>query len=191
MKSAQSVDYSSRLERLKRAVHLVGCQRLAVVQAVENLVNDFLRLFLPIVLNEAVVEVLARQGAADFVLFVVVLKLREVDHLVLALIGGLLVNLEHDPVGLEGHSANPSAAKKRHLYITNNGCGVNRRAAIRPKDAHRANRRRLPGCANGAPRRSETPRKHASLYIGSGLSALAYTGVFARDYREILGGRAL
>src|SRR5207253_1692886 len=121
--------HSGRLERLKRAVHIIGPQRLAVVQAVKNLVNDFLRLLLPIVLDKAVVEVLACQGAADFVLFVVVLKLREVDHLVLALIGGLLVNLEHDPVGLEGHSTNPSAAKKRHLYITNNGCGVNRRAA--------------------------------------------------------------
>src|SRR5204862_4805515 len=92
------------------------------------------------VLDEAVVEVLARQGAADFVFLVVVLKLGEVNHLVPALIGGLLVNLEHDFVGLKGHSTSLSATKTRHLYITNihnkqqlRRQSTGRRRAIRPE----------------------------------------------------------
>src|SRR5437667_321588 len=48
----------------------------------------------------------------DFVLLVVVLKLREVDYPVGAAIGGFFIDLEHDLIGFESHSAPVTKSRK-------------------------------------------------------------------------------
>ena len=85
------------------AFHVLRPDLLAVVQARQASGDDLLGLFLAVALDEAVVEVLARERVVDLGFLVVILQFGKVDDPVFAGILSLPIDLEHHFIGLERH----------------------------------------------------------------------------------------
>src|ERR1700691_2600859 len=78
-------------------------EALAIVQPVEQAVDNFLGFILAEVLDEAVEKVLAGHGVIDLGFLVMVLQFGKIHHAELAGIPSLAVDLEHHLVGLKQH----------------------------------------------------------------------------------------
>src|ERR1700678_4178335 len=78
-------------------------EALAIVQAAEQAVDNFLGFVLAEVLDEAVEKVLAGHGVIDLGFLVMVLQLGKIHNAELAGIPSLAVDLEHHFVGLKQH----------------------------------------------------------------------------------------
>src|SRR5262249_41137003 len=105
--------------RLHRRIILQGFAQLgrldllALIQPVEELLNDLLALVESMVLEKAVVEAFTRHGAADLPVPLMILQFGVVDHAVLSRIDLLPIDLEHHLFGLERHRYDSSSSQPR------------------------------------------------------------------------------
>src|SRR5215813_14194454 len=75
---------------------LVRPHLFATIEADQRAINNGLGLILASSIQETVEEVIAGHCSVNFALFVVLIQLREVDHLVPAVVARFTVDFEHD-----------------------------------------------------------------------------------------------
>src|SRR5262245_27626823 len=75
---------------------LVRPQLFPLIEADQRAINNGLGLILANSIQETVEEVIAGHRSVNFALFVVLIQLREVDHLVTAVVARFTVDFEHD-----------------------------------------------------------------------------------------------
>src|SRR4029453_2845851 len=86
---------------------LVRPQLFAIIEADQRAINNGLGLILADSIQETVEEVIAGHRSVNFALFVVLIQLREVDHLVTAVVARFTVDFEHDLFRLTHKSIRP------------------------------------------------------------------------------------
>src|SRR5690242_16215051 len=81
---------------LKFFLDLCSLNLLSAIQSFQNRTKQQFCLVLAAIANEAIVDMLTVSSAIDFGFPVMVIEFGEVDHLVVAVPGNVLIDLEHD-----------------------------------------------------------------------------------------------